>query len=69
MLRRRQRAQTIVLLLVIAGLGAPWWVSHAELRDLRSEVAQRLQNGDNSSNELKGVLKAVQESTKELQSK
>lgn len=68
-LRRRQRAQTIVLLLVIAGLGAQWWVSHAELRDLRSEVAQRLQNGDNSSNELKGVLKAVQESTKELQSK
>lgn len=68
-LRRRQRAQTIVLLLVIAGLGAQWWVSHTELRDLRSEVAQRLQNGDNSSNELKGVLKAVQESTKELQSK
>ncbi|EIJ48021.1 uroporphyrin-III C-methyltransferase [Herbaspirillum sp. GW103] len=68
-LRRRQRAQTIVLLLVIAGLGAQWWVSHTELRDLRSEVAQRLQNGDNNSNELKGVLKSVQESTKELQSK
>lgn len=68
-LRRRQRAQTIVLLLVIAGLGAQWWVSHTELRDLRSEVAQRLQSGDNSSNELKGVLKSVQESTKELQSK
>jgi uroporphyrin-3 C-methyltransferase/uroporphyrinogen III methyltransferase/synthase len=68
-LRRRQRAQTVVLLLVIAGLGAQWWVSHTELRDLRSEVAQRLQSGDNSSNELKGVLKAVQESTKELQAK
>jgi uroporphyrin-3 C-methyltransferase/uroporphyrinogen III methyltransferase/synthase len=24
-LRRRQRAQTVVLLLVIAGLGAQWW--------------------------------------------
>ncbi|ADJ64411.1 hypothetical protein G5B88_14785 [Herbaspirillum seropedicae] len=68
-LRRRQRAQTVLLLLVIAGLGAQWWVSHAELRDLRSEVAQRLQSGDNSNNELKGVLKAVQESTKELQSR
>ncbi|WP_288391984.1 uroporphyrinogen-III C-methyltransferase [uncultured Herbaspirillum sp.] len=68
-MRRRQRAQTVVLLLVIAGLGAQWWVSHTELRDLRSEVAQRLQNGDNSNNELKGVLKSVAESTKELQAK
>lgn len=68
-LRRRQRAQTVLLLLVIAGLGAQWWVSHTELRDLRSDVAQRLQSGDNSSNELKGVLKTVQESTKELQSR
>ena len=68
-LRRRQRVQTALLLVVAAGLGAQWWVSHTELRDLRSEVAQRLQSGDNSSNELKGVLKAVQENTKDLQAK
>ncbi len=68
-LRRRQRVQTALLLVVAAGLGAQWWVSHTELRDLRSEVAQRLQSGDNSSNEIKGVLKAVQENTKDLQAK
>ncbi|OWY29722.1 uroporphyrinogen-III C-methyltransferase [Herbaspirillum robiniae] len=68
-LRRRQRVLTILLLLVIIALGAQWWLSRTELRDLRSEVAQRLQTGDNSNNELKGVLKSVQENTKELQSK
>lgn len=68
-LRRRQRLQTIVLVLVAAGLAAQWWISRTELRDLRSDVAQRLQSGANSSNELKVVLKEVQESTKELQSK
>ncbi|KAF1040324.1 MAG: Protein HemX [Herbaspirillum frisingense] len=68
-LRRRQRLLTVLLLLVIIGLVAQWWISRNELRDLRSEVAQRLQSGDNSSNELKGVLKSVQENTKELQSK
>lgn len=68
-LRRRQRVLTILLLLVIVALAAQWWLSRAELRDLRGEVAQRLQSGDNSSNELKGVLKSVQESTKELQAK
>jgi uroporphyrin-3 C-methyltransferase/uroporphyrinogen III methyltransferase/synthase len=68
-LRRRQRLLTLLLLLVIAALVAQWWFSSHELRSLRTEVAQRLQTGDNSSNELKGVLKVVQESTKELQAK
>ncbi|MBP0599573.1 uroporphyrinogen-III C-methyltransferase [Herbaspirillum sp. LeCh32-8] len=68
-LRRRQRILTILLLLVIVALAAQWWLSRTELRELRGEVAQRLQTGDNSNNELKGVLKTVQESTKELQSK
>ncbi|EJM96415.1 uroporphyrinogen-III C-methyltransferase [Herbaspirillum sp. YR522] len=68
-LRRRQRLLTLLLLLVIAALVAQWWFSSRELHGLRAEVAQRLQTGDNSSNELKGVLKLVQESTKELQAK
>ncbi|MCA1326013.1 uroporphyrinogen-III C-methyltransferase [Herbaspirillum sp. alder98] len=68
-LRRRQRLLTLLLLLVIAALAAQWWFSSRELHGLRTEVAQRLQTGDNSSNELKGVLKLVQESTKELQAK
>ncbi|WP_050467864.1 uroporphyrinogen-III C-methyltransferase [Herbaspirillum chlorophenolicum] len=68
-LRRRMRILTVLLLLVIAALAAQWWVSHTELRSLRNEVAQRLQSGDNTNNEVKGVLKAVQENTKELQAK
>jgi len=68
-LRRRQRLLTVLLLLLVAALVAQWWFSSRELHGLRTEVAQRLQTGDNSSNELKGVLKSVQESTKELQAK
>lgn len=68
-LRRRLRILTILLLLVIVALAVQWWLSSNELRSLRGEVAQRLQSGDNSNTELKGVLKLVQESTKELQSK
>ncbi|TWC71699.1 uroporphyrinogen-III C-methyltransferase [Herbaspirillum sp. SJZ099] len=68
-LRRRMRLLTVLLLLVIAALAAQWWTSHTELRSLRNEVAQRLQSGDNTNNEVKGVLKAVQENTKELQAK
>jgi uroporphyrin-3 C-methyltransferase/uroporphyrinogen III methyltransferase/synthase len=68
-LRRRLRLLTVLLLLVIVALAALWWVSHNELRSLRGEVAQRLQSGDTANNEVKGVLKLVQENTKELQAK
>ncbi|MBO9535189.1 uroporphyrinogen-III C-methyltransferase [Herbaspirillum sp.] len=68
-LRKKMRLLSVLLLLVIAALAAQWWMSHNELRSLRNEVAQRLQSGDNTNNEVKGVLKTVQESTKELQAK
>jgi len=68
-LRRRLRLLTLLVILLIVALGAQWWMSTREMRNLRADVAQRLQSGDNSNTELKGVLKAVQDSTKELQSK
>ncbi|MFL9923510.1 uroporphyrinogen-III C-methyltransferase [Herbaspirillum lusitanum] len=68
-LRRKLRVLWLLLILVIVALAAQWWMSRTELQSLRTEVAQRLQSGDNNSNEVKGVLKLVQESTKELQAK
>lgn len=68
-LRRKLRLLTLLLILVIIALAAQWWLSHNELRSLRTEVAQRLQTGDNTNNEVKGVLKVIQDNTKELQAK
>ena len=62
--------------LIYAGLAmlallllAQWWVSHAEVRALRAEVAHRLQTGDTSNTETKLIVKSAQEGVKELQSK
>jgi uroporphyrin-3 C-methyltransferase len=68
-LKKRLRLLTLLVLLLAIVLVAQWWVSHTEIRGLREEVARRLQNGDAANTEVKGVLKTVQESTKELQAK
>jgi uroporphyrin-3 C-methyltransferase/uroporphyrinogen III methyltransferase/synthase len=68
-LKKRLRLLTFLVLLLAIVLVAQWWVSHTEIRGLREEVARRLQNGDAANTEVKGVLKTVQESTKELQAK
>jgi uroporphyrin-3 C-methyltransferase len=59
----------IALLVVAAGLGASWWNSHSDLKNLREDVARRLHTGDTSNSEMKIVLKSTQESVKELESK
>ncbi len=50
-------------------LVAQWWSSYSEVRDLRHEMAQRLQTGDSINNETKILVKSVQESMKEMQAK
>jgi len=59
-------AALIVLALLLA---AQWWVSHAEIRSLRKEVANRLQIGDVTNTETKVLVRATQENTRELQAK
>ncbi|WP_293776515.1 uroporphyrinogen-III C-methyltransferase [uncultured Oxalicibacterium sp.] len=56
--------------IVLAGLlGAQWWYSHQELTSLRTEVAKRMQSGDEVSNETKIIAKSVQEAVTEVQGK
>ena len=68
-LKQRLRLVSAVVAVLVVALGAQWWMSHTEIRNLREEVARRLQSGDSVNNEVKGVLKTVVESTRELQSK
>lgn len=68
-LKKRLRLLTLLVVILAIVLVAQWWVSHSEIRSLREEVARRLQTGDVANTEVKGVLKTVQESTKELQAK
>ncbi|GAA4017124.1 uroporphyrinogen-III C-methyltransferase [Actimicrobium antarcticum] len=57
----------IALLAVL--LVAQWWSWRTEMHNLRTEAAQRLQAGDNLNSETKGIVKSLQEGTRELQSK
>jgi uroporphyrin-3 C-methyltransferase len=60
-----------LLLIVIIGLLllAQWWSWRTELHNLRTEAAQRLQAGDNRNSETKGIVKGLQDNTRELQAK
>jgi uroporphyrin-3 C-methyltransferase len=68
-LKKRLRLLTVLVVILAVVLVAQWWVSHQEIRGLREDVARRLQNGDAANAEVKGGLKSVQDSTKELQAK
>ncbi|NEX61551.1 uroporphyrinogen-III C-methyltransferase [Noviherbaspirillum galbum] len=48
---------------------AQWWSSQREIAGLREEMAQRLRTGESVSAEMRGVVKSVQDSSKELQAK
>lgn len=68
-LKKRLRLLTILLAIFAILLVAQWWGAHSEIRSLRQEVARRLQSGDAANTEARGVLKTIQEDTKELQAK
>ena len=57
----------IAVLLIM--LAAQTWSSHARVNNLRAEMASRLQKGDASNAETGTLVRSVQESTKELQTK
>jgi uroporphyrin-3 C-methyltransferase len=50
-------------------LAAQWWSSYSEVKNLRREMAQRLQSGDSINGETRILVKSVLEGMKELQAK
>ena len=50
-------------------LSAAWFNSQSEIRDLRKDVAQRLQTGESLNTETKVLVKSMQDGMKELQAK
>jgi uroporphyrin-3 C-methyltransferase/uroporphyrinogen III methyltransferase/synthase len=56
----------VVLVILLAGQA---WSSHSQVRNLREEMARRLQKGDASNAETGTLARSVQETSKELQSK
>jgi uroporphyrin-III C-methyltransferase len=59
-------AAVIVLAVLLA---AQWWSTHVEIRGLRAEVANRLQTGDALNTETKVLVRALQDSTRDMQAK
>jgi uroporphyrin-3 C-methyltransferase len=59
-------AGVVALALLLAGQS---WSSHAQIRNLRAEMATRLQKGDAINAETGTLARAVQETSKELQAK
>jgi uroporphyrin-3 C-methyltransferase len=69
-LRNRNGRIGYVLLAVLALLLAlQWWSGRSELRQLRREMAQRLQTGDTVATESRTIARTVQDDVKELQAK
>jgi uroporphyrin-3 C-methyltransferase/uroporphyrinogen III methyltransferase/synthase len=64
-----QRPLTIAVVVLAILLGAQTWSSHSQMRNLREEMARRLQKGDASNTETGTLARSVQESAKELQIK
>ncbi|RXZ38306.1 hypothetical protein D9O50_01805 [Oxalobacteraceae bacterium CAVE-383] len=59
----------LLVILVLAGFAGQWWYAQREISALREEVARRLQTGDTSNNEIRGVVKSLQEDIREAQGK
>jgi uroporphyrin-3 C-methyltransferase/uroporphyrinogen III methyltransferase/synthase len=66
---KRQRFLVLAIIVLAVLLAAQWWYTHRELSEVRTEVARRMQSGDNVSNETRVIAKSVQETVTELQAK
>jgi uroporphyrin-3 C-methyltransferase len=58
-----------VAVLLAGLLAAQWWYSQTQLRELRIELASRLQSGDTTNAEARVLARSAQESVRELQAK
>ncbi|KQW87271.1 hypothetical protein ASC94_28135 [Massilia sp. Root418] len=64
-----QRPLTIAVIVLGILLAAQTWSSHNQMRNLREEMARRLQKGDTVNTETGALARSVQETAKELQIK
>jgi uroporphyrin-III C-methyltransferase len=64
-----QRLIYLALIVLALLLAAEWWKSRTDIRNLRKEVAQRLQSGDSINTETKILVKSMQDGMRELQTK
>lgn len=64
-----QRPMSIAVIVLAILLAAQTWSSHNQLRNLREDVARRLQKNDASNADTGTLARSVQESAKELQAK
>ncbi|MFC0168790.1 uroporphyrinogen-III C-methyltransferase [Pseudoduganella danionis] len=66
-----QQPQTLLVGIVVLAilLAGQTWSSHNQVRNLREEMARRLQKGDASNAETGALVRTVQETSKELQAK
>jgi len=64
-----QRPLTIAVIVLAILLAAQTWSSHKRVNSLREEMARRLQKGDTANLESGQLVRATQESTRELQVK
>ena len=62
------RQKTILVLLAFL-LALQWWNARTDISDLRRELAQRLQSGDNINSQTKLIASRVDDETKTLQGK
>ncbi|MYM37115.1 hypothetical protein GTP38_22575 [Duganella sp. FT94W] len=71
LLETLQQPQVLLagIAMLVIMLAAQTWSSHARVTKLREEMATRLQKGDASNAETGNLVRNVQESTKELQTK
>jgi uroporphyrin-3 C-methyltransferase/uroporphyrinogen III methyltransferase/synthase len=66
---RSGRIAYLLLAAVALLLALQWWHSRTEIRNLRREMAQRIQSGESVSAESRNIAKSTQDDVKELQSK
>jgi uroporphyrin-3 C-methyltransferase len=64
-----KRPLTIAVITLAVLLAAQTWSTHKQVRNLREDVARRLQKGDVSNADTGTLARTVQDATKELQAK
>ena len=68
-LENRESRQRLAIGLLIFLLALQWWTSRTDISDLRRELAQRLQSGENLNTQTKLIANRVDDEVKALQGK
>ncbi|MEY3721671.1 MAG: hypothetical protein RL618_2190 [Pseudomonadota bacterium] len=68
-LENRESRQRLTIGLLIFLLALQWWTSRSDISDLRRELAQRLQSGENLNTQTKLIANRVDDEVKALQGK